>query len=70
MNIHCLVCQSLRMEARVKGGCGTPMFFCKLQGRRATHLMPGPQLTCLEPREGETIDPRILEPDHSNRIHG
>jgi hypothetical protein len=70
MNVQCLNCKNIRTEARLTGGCATPMFGCPFQNQRATHLMPGAKLKCHEDRDGKLIDQKSFEPDYSTVKHG
>ena len=71
MNIHCINCAHLRMEARVRAGSAGAGFLCAFDQTRMTYLLRGPNPKCFVQRDGNTIAPEALSiPDFREHRHG
>jgi hypothetical protein len=55
MNAHCINCECIRTEVRLRAGWAQADFVCTEQQLRRTHLKPGVRLKCHTQRQTNVL---------------
>ncbi len=64
MNASCITCKKVKAIAVLRSGGYAPFFYCGIESRKWTHLMPGDRKPCHEQRGGAVP----ITPDHEPMI--